>query len=182
MEAILASRARAITAVLPGVTAVLPVVIAFTGPARWADNNGSSLQFSPQGALARPRRVTPAGVFFFYAHPGHGAGVRREQVDRGSVARGEHHALRFPEAHLARREVGDHDREASDQLLWRIGGADPGEDGAVLDADVEGELEELVGVLHQLRVHDPRDAQVHTREIVDRDGVADGQDDRGLGR
>src|SRR4051794_12987872 len=36
------------------------------------------------------------------AHPGHGARVRGQQVDRAAVAGGEDHALGFAEPHLAR--------------------------------------------------------------------------------
>src|SRR5258708_30553610 len=65
MEAILASRARAITAVLPRVTAVLPVVIAFTGPARWADNNGLVAAVFPARRTCETPPGHTGGAFFF---------------------------------------------------------------------------------------------------------------------
>src|SRR5260221_14313828 len=71
MEAILASRARAITAELPCVTVVLPVVIAFTGPARWADNNGLvAAVFPARRTCETPPGHTGGAFFFFFAIPG----------------------------------------------------------------------------------------------------------------
>src|SRR5258708_17985482 len=82
MEAILASRARAITAVLPRVTAVLPVVIAFTGPARWADNNGLvAAVFPARRTCETPSGHTGGGFFFFVVPPRTPPRVPRGQGD-----------------------------------------------------------------------------------------------------
>src|SRR5260221_9472144 len=71
MEAILASRARAITAELPCVTVVLPVVIAFTGPARWADNNGLvAAVFPARRTCETPPGHTGGAFFYFMRIPG----------------------------------------------------------------------------------------------------------------
>src|ERR1041385_3513318 len=121
---------------------------------------------TPQGALAcgtpAGSPTPPAGSFFglLDPHPRHRAGIGREEIDRAAVARREHHALRLAETHLARREVRDQHGEPANELLGRISGANPGEDRALVEADVERELQELVGVGHELGLDDARDAKV----------------------
>jgi hypothetical protein len=83
---------------------------------------------------------------------------------------GEHHPFADAEFHLARREVGDDDRELADQLLGRIRRLDAAEDSARAGlADVERELEELGRSGDLLAGDDQRDAQVELGEVVDRD-------------
>src|SRR5260221_12489596 len=89
MEAILASRARAITAVLPRVTAVLPVVIAFTGPARWADNNGLvAAVFPARRTCETPPGHTGGGFFFLMRIPGPTPGPAATREMQGPRAPG----------------------------------------------------------------------------------------------
>ena len=90
------------------------------------------------------------------------------------------------EAHLARGEVGDHDRHAAFELLGLVGACNAGEDvaGAAF-AQIEREAQKLRGAFDGLALDDLGDAQVDLREVVDRalgsDGFAAGQDGFGLG-
>src|SRR5574341_1030892 len=107
----------------------------------------------------------------FHAHPGQGPGIRREEVDAGTLlpGGGEDHPVRGPEAHLAGREVRDHDREAADERRRVVRGADAGEERAGLAAEVDGQPEQLVGAVDGLRSDDLRDPEVELGEVVDRD-------------
>jgi hypothetical protein len=106
-----------------------------------------------------------------YSHPLPGrrafVGFQDEQVLAARTGR-QHHALRGAEAHLARFQVGHHDGQAAGQAGRVVGRADAGEHGAGPVADVERQLEQLVGALHRLRRDDARDPQVDLREIVNR--------------
>ena len=52
-------------------------------------------------------------------------------------------------------------------VFRRLDGAHARDHRASVDAGIERELDELVRVGHELRVHDARDAKVDAREIVD---------------
>ena len=114
-------------------------------------------------------RVARAVPRSFDAHAGLCAVVGSEQENAGTVARcGEHHALGQAEFHLARRQVGDHRRQAADQVFRAIRRLDAGEHGArPIVADVERELEQFVGAVDVLGVDDSRDAQIDLVEFVD---------------
>ena len=85
------------------------------------------------------------------------------------AGRREHHAFGHAELHLARLEVRDHQRHAPEQLLGRVRGPDAGEHRALALAEVERELQQLVGAFDGFGGDDLRDAQVELREVVDRD-------------
>jgi hypothetical protein len=87
-------------------------------------------------------------------------------------AGGQDHALAHPEAHLARREVGDEHDAAADQFFrLAVAGADAGEDLARAEvAGVELEAQQLVRAFDEFAREHLADAQVELREIVDRDG------------
>ena len=96
------------------------------------------------------------------------SGASRNAARGVIVAAGaQHHALRHTEAHLARREVGDHHHQPAGELFGPVGGADAGEHRALLVAQIQRQAQQLVGALHQLGRGHARDAQVELREVVD---------------
>src|SRR5260221_4501516 len=101
MEAILASRARAITAELPCVTVVLPVVIAFTGPARWADNNGLVAAVFPARRTCETPPGHTGGAFFFFVR----APCARPRPRRGAETEGTAPACRALTLDLAEPRI-----------------------------------------------------------------------------
>ena len=74
--------------------------------------------------------------------------------------RGEHHAFGHAELHLARGEVGDHHGEAAHECRRVVGGLDAGEHRARVGAEIERELQQLVGALDMLGGDDARHAQI----------------------
>ncbi len=120
-----------------------------------------------QGRLFRHRAGLP------YPLAGLRAGMRFEQVDAVVVAGRQHHTLGNPEAHLARRQVGDHHRQSAFQRLRGVGGADAGEDVAGLAADIQRQAQQLVGPLDILGLGDPRDPQVDLGEVIEGNLVGD---------
>src|SRR4029079_15928124 len=97
--------------------------------------------------------------------------VGRQQEYAGAVAaRGEQHALGFAEAHLARLQVGDHDRKTADELGGIVCRLDAGEHLAGFGADVELQLEQLLRAFDVFGTDNPGDAQIDFAEIVDGNG------------
>ena len=90
----------------------------------------------------------------------------RQQV--GLVARGEHHPVRLDAEQFGPFEVGDDDNLRPRQLVEVVELFDAGDDLARLDADVDGELRQLVGSLDPLGALDPADAEVEFLELLDR--------------
>src|SRR5882672_11101511 len=139
----------------------------------------STLQTSvrPELSIGYPslRRTSPR-YWLFYAHAGFRPGVGGNEENPGLPlgGRGQHHPLGDAELHLARGEIGHHHRQAAFELLGGIGGLDPGENGARALAEIEGQLEELVGSLDHLGLGDARDPEIELVEVVDCDGVFHG--------
>ena len=75
----------------------------------------------------------------------------------------------FEAAHLAGREVRDHDDAASDELFGGVPLSDAGEDLAALVAEVDFEAEELVGFGDALGDFDLGYAELDFDEVVDGD-------------
>ena len=97
-----------------------------------------------------------------------GAVIGRQEEDaRSFAARGQDHALRFPEAHLARLQVRDHHRQATDQLRRIVGLLDAGEHLAGFGADVELQLEQLLRAFDVFGADDPSDPEIDLIEIID---------------
>ena len=64
--------------------------------------------------------------------------------------------------HLAWRKIGNEENILADELFWFIIGSDAAEDGAVnARTIIDGELEELLRLLHLLAVLDVANADVH---------------------
>src|SRR5258706_5518474 len=132
----------------------------------------STLQTSvrPELSIGYPSLAANlAATLLFYAHAGFGPRVMgNEEYPRFPLGgRRQHHPLGDAELHLARGEVGHHHRQAPFQLLGGVGGLDPGEDGARALAQIEGQLEELVGSLDRLGLGDARDPEIELVEVVD---------------
>ena len=74
------------------------------------------------------------------------AAVRAKQEDILPARTGGHyHAFGDTKAHLTRREVGNHYRQAAHESgRIRIGRANAGEDVAFLAAEIEGQAQQLV--------------------------------------
>ena len=69
-------------------------------------------------------------------------------------------------ADLLWRQVGDDDELLADERCWIVVEfADAADDGAFFAANVEGELQELVGFFDWLAVFDNGDAQIELAEI-----------------
>ena len=80
----------------------------------------------------------------------------------------EYHALTFNAHHLARRKVGDEQYILADELFRLIVGGDAAEDGArSARTVVDGELQQLLALLHFLAVDDVSHADVHLLEGVE---------------
>ena len=90
---------------------------------------------------------------------------RRLAVDR----RGQHHAVRLDPHQLRRLEVGHDDHLASDQLLRRVLRGDAGDERALPLAVEDGQLDQLLRLLHFFRGADLGDAQVGLEELLDAD-------------
>ena len=103
----------------------------------------------------------------FHARLGAVVGGQQENA-RTFAARGEHGALRLAEAHLARLQVCDHDRQPADQLGRIVGRLDACEHLAGLCADVELQLEQLLRAFDVFRAYDSCDAQIDFVEVLDR--------------
>ena len=85
------------------------------------------------------------------------------------VGGGEHHPFGNTKAHLARREVRDHDRELALQVFGLVGALDAGEDVAgSAFTEVKREAQELRRTFDFVALDDLRHAQVDLREVVDR--------------
>ncbi len=94
-------------------------------------------------------------------------------------AGGQDHAFGDAELHLARRQVGNVQGQATFELTrLRVGALDAGEDVALGIADVQGQAQELVGAFDEFGLFDQGDAQVDLGEGVEINGL--GQ--RGLGQ
>src|SRR5688572_16842169 len=144
-----------------------------------AMSRNSTLQTNvrPEPSIRCPR---PCGKHaprreLFYAH----AGLRprvgaNEENPRPVARRGEHHSLRNAEFHLARREIRDDHGQAALELLGAVGGLDAREHRACGAAQIQGELEQLVGALDVLGMDDSRHAQIQLVEVVDGDGLGHG--------
>src|SRR5262245_24387062 len=116
-----------------------------------------------------------AATGLFYAHARPRSHVRGNEKNARFFPRGsQNHPLRHPELHLAGGEVRHHHGQPSFQLFRGIRGLDAGENGACAVARVQAELEQLVGALHVLGLHDLRDAQVKLGEVFDGDLIAHG--------
>src|SRR5690606_13586813 len=131
-----------------------------------------SVMASRQGEGRRKKGEETASPFYrlrfrlFHPHPRLRALIWLKDEDVLSARTGgEHHALGDAEAHLARRKVGDHHREAAFQRGGFVGALDAGEHVARLAADVQRQPQQLVGAFHWLGLDDARDAQVHPGEI-----------------
>src|SRR5688500_8525932 len=108
----------------------------------------------PSIRCPRPLRQTAPRRGLFYAHAGLRSRVRRNEENPRSVARGgEHHSFRNAELHLARREVRDQHRQTAFELLGGVGGLDAGEHRARGVAQVQCQLEQLVGAFDGLGAH-----------------------------
>src|SRR5688572_3415456 len=118
----------------------------------------------------------------FYAHARLRPGIRRDEENTRSFPRffvlvprsGEDHPLGNAEFHLSRRQIGHHHRQPPFELLRGIGGLDAGEHGARRAAQIEGQLEQLVGPFDRFGPGDLRHPQVELVEVVDTDGVIHG--------
>src|SRR5207248_591389 len=86
------------------------------------------------------------------------------------IAAGQHHAFRYTELHLARREIGNDDDELADERFGRVVRLDAGEDVALAErAQIDRQPQQLVGAVDAFRLIDARDAQVDLGEVVDGD-------------
>src|SRR5688572_3930376 len=111
----------------------------------------------------------------FYAHAGFRSGVRRNEENARSFAGGgEDHALGDAELHLARCKIGHHHRQPALEPVGRVGRLDAGEHGALAIAQVERQLDQLVGAVDRLGARDARHAQLQPVEVVDGNGVVHG--------
>src|SRR5262245_40005135 len=116
-----------------------------------------------------------AATGLFYAHARPRSHVRGNEKNARFFPRGsQNHPLRHPELHLPGGEVRHHHGQPSLQLFRGIRGLDAGENGARAVARVQAELEQLVGALHMLGLHDLRDAQVKLGEVFDGDLIGHG--------
>src|SRR6056297_3626214 len=103
-------------------------------------------------SMVRPRSSSRSA----HSHARLGAAVRAEQIGPTIAPAGsQHHAFGQAEAHLARGQVGDHDRQPSVQFSRFVVAANAGKDLARFTAEVEFETKQLVGALDQFG---PRDA------------------------
>src|ERR1044072_5622171 len=84
-----------------------------------------------------------------------------------AILRGrEDHALGLDAHELGGLEVGDDDDLAADELLRRVGLADAGDDGALLVAEVDRELDELARLGDLLGSLDGGDLELDLHEVV----------------
>src|SRR6202035_3906140 len=90
--------------------------------------------------------------------------------DRLAVLRGgEDHPLRLDAHQLRRLQVRYHDDLLAHQLLRPVLLGEAGDHGAGLLAEVQSQLQELVGLRYQLRGGDRRHLELGLEEAVDRD-------------
>ena len=81
---------------------------------------------------------------------------------------GDQHAAGGNSHHLPRRQVQDGDGRLADQLLRLVVLVDAGEDDAVRAAAVvQGELQQLVGLLHRLAVLDLHGAEIGLQKRIE---------------
>src|SRR5690606_36241324 len=73
--------------------------------------------------------ISMSSVTSCHLHARGCASVGAHEENAGIAAGGEHHALRYAEAHLARLQVRDEHDELADELVRLVGAADAGEHG-----------------------------------------------------
>src|ERR1044072_1078377 len=107
----------------------------------------------PKSPLLHPR----AGRNFVLGTQQYGVAILRGRED---------HALGLDAHELGGLEVGDDDDLAADELLRRVGLADAGDDGALLVAEVDRELDELARLGDLLGSLDGGELELDLHEVV----------------
>ena len=130
------------------------------------------LRVSPPSNRDHGAGIDPAAARpLFHAHPWLCAGVGRKNPKFfSSRAGGQHHAIGKAEFHFARCEICDHHCESAFERFRIVSQANAGEDIARLAvAEIDRELQELVGALDIIRFHNARDAQINLGKAINRD-------------
>ena len=77
--------------------------------------------------------------------------------------------MRLESTHLARREVGDDDDAAPDEVFRGVPLGDAGEDLTLFEAEIDFESEQFVGLGDALADQHLGNAKLYLREVVDGD-------------
>src|SRR6185503_18453224 len=133
------------------------------------------------GALITRRAARRSSDMLLLSYSGSGGHVaieRGKSEDLGVAGR-EDHALRRNASDRCRLEVGDDDHLLADELLGGVGLGDAGDDRARCGlAEVDRQVQELLGLGHRGGCQDFSDPELDLAEIVD----LDRPDRRGRGR